>query len=274
MAWLDDEARRIQSRAKGKKRRKLIAALAVVLVIIVGLAIAGLLVTYADERKITVIRIEGTMVTGNFYGDGYVGSEFVGMELRRAADDPLVEAIVLRVNSPGGSPAAAQEIIRDLEYARTRKPVVVSMGDMAASAAYYVSSHADRIYASPDTITGSIGTAWTFYDLSDYLEEEGIGVDVVKSGSKKDMTSGYRPLTDEERAYAQEIVDQSYEAFVADVVAQREVSRDILEDARIFRGEEARAVGLIDDLGNLYDAIEGAQVLAGTARSSLSAVLS
>ncbi len=274
MAWLDDEVRRIQSRPKRKKRGKLILGLALLLVIVISVVIAGFLITYAEERKTAVIRLEGTMVTGNFYGDGYTGSEFVGMELRDAADDPLVEAIVLRVNSPGGTPAAAQEIIRDLEYARARKPVVVSMGDMAASAAYHVSSHADLIYASPDTITGSIGSVWIFYDISDYLDEEGVAVDVVKSGSKKDMTSGYRPLTDDERAFAEGIVNESFEAFVADVVAQRDVPRDLLEDARVFRGEEALAIGLVDRLGNLYDAIEGAQVLAGTAISSPPGALS
>jgi protease-4 len=178
------------------------------------------------------------------------------------------------VNSPGGSPAAAQEIIRDLEYARARKPVVVSMGDMAASAAYYVSSHADLIYASPDTITGSIGTVWIFYDISDYLDEEGVSVDVVKSGSKKDMTSGYRSLSDDERAYAEGIVNESFEAFIEDVVTQRDVARDLLEDARVFRGEEALAIGLVDELGNLYDAIEGAQALAGTSISSPPGTLS
>ncbi len=268
MAWLDDEVRRIHLRSKRKRYKKLILVLALLLVIIVSVVIAGFLLTYAEERKTAVIRLEGTMVTGNFYADGYAGSEYVGRELRNAADDPLVEAIVLRVNSPGGTPSAAQEIIRDLEYAKARKPVVVSMGDMAASAAYHVSSHADLIYADPDTVTGSIGTIWTFYDISDYLDEEGVAVDVVKSGSKKDMMSGYRPLTDDERAFAEEIVNESFEAFVADVVAQRNVSRDLLEDARIFRGEEAVAIGLVDRLGNLYDAIEGAQTLAGTPISS------
>ena len=88
-----------------------------------------------------------------------IGSEVVGNNLREAADDPMVEAIVLRVNSPGGSPAAAQEIIGDLEYAKTKKPVVVSMGDMATSAAYYVSAHADRIYADPDTFTAGVASS-------------------------------------------------------------------------------------------------------------------
>lgn len=273
MAWLDDEVRRIQSRGARKRRRRLILALAALVVIIVAVVLAALLLTYAEERKTAVIRLEGTMVTGNFYGNGYVGSEYVGMALRDAADDPLVEAIVLRVNSPGGTPTAAQEIIRDLEYARARKPVVVSMGDMAASAAYHVSSHADRIYASPDSITGSIGTIWTFWDYSDYLDEEGVAVDVVKSGSKKDMMSGYRPITDEERAFAEDIVNESFEAFVSDVVARRNVSRDLIEDARIFRGEEALAIGLVDELGNLYDAIEGAQALAAPI-SSPAAMLS
>ncbi|MDT8358100.1 MAG: S49 family peptidase, partial [Methanomicrobiaceae archaeon] len=154
-------------------------------------------------------------------------------------------------------------------YARARKPVVASMGDMAASAAYHICSHADLIYANPDTITGSVGSVWIFYDFSGYLEEEGIDVDVVKSGEKKDMTSSFRPLTEEERAFAQEIVNESSERFLLDVVAQRGLDRDLLEDARIFRGDEAINIGLVDRRGNLFDAIEGARALArGTATPS------
>jgi protease-4 len=207
--------------------------------------------------------MEGTLVTGDSFNGEYAGSEYVGRQLRDAADDPMVDAVVLRVNSPGGTPAAAQEIIRDIEYAREKKPVVVSMGDIATSSAYYVSAYADRIYADPDTITGGIGTAWIIIDFSGWLDEENISVEVIKSGSKKDMSSGYRPLSEDEREYAGQIVNESYERFIGDICSQRDIHVEIIEDARIVRGETAIGMGLVDRTGNLNDAIAGARELAG-----------
>jgi protease-4 len=269
MSWLEEEVARIQRKRERRGVGKILLILLTLLAIIAILTAAVLFSHYAEDRRIVVIRVEGTMVTGDGAGGGYVGSEYVGRQLRDAASDPLVEAIVLRVNSPGGTPSAAQEMIGDIEYARARKPVVASMGDMAASAAYHICSHTDLIYANPDTITGSIGSVWIFYDFSKNLEDEGIDVDVVKSGEKKDMTSSYRPLTEEERNYAQEIVNESSERFLLDVVAQRGLDREILKDARVFRGDEAMEIGLVDRMGNLFDAIEGARSLArGTATPS------
>ncbi len=262
MGYLDDQVALVEG--KGKKRGMRISTIIVVAVLLLAAAIGGaVLFSYTQQRNIVVIPLEGEIYTGDFSAPGYVGSEYVGRQLREAADDPLVEGIVLRVNSPGGSPAAAQEIVVDVEYARTRKPVVVSMGETATSAAYYVSAHADRIYASPDTLTGSIGTTWTFYNISGWMEREGVDVEVVKSGSRKDMTSPYRGRSDEETEYAQGLVNESFEHFIADVMDQRNVSRDLIEDGRVMRGEEALRIGLVDQFGNLYDAIAGARSLAG-----------
>jgi protease-4 len=174
----------------------------------------------------------------------------------------MVEAIVLRVNSPGGTPAAAQEIIRDLEYAKTKKPVVVSMGDMATSAAYYVSAHASKIYADPDTFTAGIGVMWTFPDLSRWMNKEGYNVSIVKSGSKKDMGSTSRPITEEEITYAQGIVNASFEEFINDVLAERQIARSDIEDGRVIRGADAVKINIVDELGNMNDAIEGAKALS------------
>ncbi|MDD1705862.1 MAG: signal peptide peptidase SppA [Methanoregulaceae archaeon] len=217
---------------------------------------------YPREMGIAVIRIEGVIVTGNYYGDGYTGSEYAGRLIRDAADDPIVEAIVLRINSPGGTPAAAQEIAADVRYAREKKPVVVSMGEIATSSAYYISAYADRIYADPDTLTGGIGTAWTFFDISGWMEQENLSVEVIKSGSLKDMGSEYRPLTDEERSYAGHLVNASYERFIRDVTSERAIERSSVEDARVVRGEEAIGMGLVDEIGNLFDAIDGARELS------------
>jgi len=150
----------------------------------------------------------------------------------------------------------------DVEYAKARKPVVVSMGDMATSAAYAVAAHATRIYANPDTLTAGVGTVWVFTDISEWLEKEGYNITVVKSGARKDMASPYRPLSEEERLYAQELVNASFERFIDDIVAQRNVSRAVIEDGRLIRGEEALSLGLVDRLGNLHDAIGDARALA------------
>ena len=233
------------------------------LILVVGLFIAIFFLTYSDNGGVSVVRMEGTLVTGDVSGDGFTASEKVGRELRDAANDPMVEAIVLRVNSPGGTPAAAQEIIRDLEYAKSKKPVIVSMGDMATSAAYYVSAHANRIYANPDSFTAGIGVSWTFPDISRWMNNEGYNVSVVKSGSKKDMGSTSRPITDEERAYAQDIVNASFEHFMNDVLEQRQIARSDIEDGRVIRGADAVRLNIVDEIGNLNDAIEGAKALAG-----------
>jgi protease-4 len=232
------------------------------LVVVVGCMVAAFYYTHADQMGVTVVRMEGTMVTGEISDGENIGSEVVGKELRQAADDPMVEAIVLRVNSPGGTPAAAQEIIGDLEYAKSKKPVVVSMGDMGTSAAYYVSAHADRIYANPDTFTSGVGVIWKFSDISRWMEKEGYNLSVVKSGAKKDMGSTARPLSSAEEAYAQKIVDDSFNTFISDVTSQRVISRSDIDDGRVIRGADAIKINVVDELGNLNDAINGAKKMA------------
>ena len=232
------------------------------LILVCGLTAALYFFMHTDTQGVSIVRMEGTMVTGDYVDAETIGSEVVGRELREAADDPMVEAIVLRVNSPGGTPAAAQEIIGDLEYAKTKKPVVVSMGDVGTSAAYYVSAHADRIYANPDTFTAGIGVVWKFSDISRWMEKEGYNVSVIKSGSKKDMGSTSRPLSGEEEEYAQQVVTESFENFITDVTSQRVIARSDIEDGRVIRGADAVRINVIDELGNLNDAIDGAKKLA------------
>ncbi|QYZ78578.1 signal peptide peptidase SppA [Methanofollis formosanus] len=261
MNFLREELERVQKRRRQKKWL-LAAGVMLFIAIVSAVIIAFVLMPAVAGEEVAVIRVEGELLTGDFSGGGYVGSEAIGRDLREAADDPSVEAVVLRINSPGGSPAAAQEVIRDLEYTRAKKPVVTSMGEMAASAAYLIAAHTDRIYLSPDTVTGSIGVIWLFPDESKWMEEEGRQVEVVKSGEQKDMTSPFRPLTDEERAYAQQMVDESFETFIADIMKERPVKRADVETARVIRGEEAISIGLADEEGNLFDAIDGAKTLA------------
>jgi protease-4 len=237
------------------------------LVVIAGIGMTAYYVAKDDTtRGVTVVRMEGTMVTGDVADEEVIGSEVVGRELRAAADDPMVEAIVLRVNSPGGTPSAAQEIIGDLEYAKSKKPVFVSMGDMGTSAAYYVSAHADRIYANPDTFTAGVGVIWTFSDISRWMENEGYNISVVKSGSKKDMGRESRALSADEQVYARKIVDESFENFIGDVTSQRSILRSDIEDGRVIRGADAVKMNIVDQLGNLNDAIDGAKKMAESRR--------
>jgi len=245
------------------------------LILVCGLTAVLFFFLHDDTQGVSIVRMEGTMVTGDYVDAETIGSEVVGRELREAADDPMVEAIVLRVNSPGGTPAAAQEIIGDLEYAKTRKPVVVSMGDVGTSAAYYVCAHADRIYANPDTFTAGIGVVWKFSDISRWMEKEGYNVSVIKSGSKKDMGSTSRPLSGEEEEYAQQVVTGSFENFITDVTSQRVIARSDIEDGRVIRGADAVKINVVDELGNLNDAIDGAKRLAQSrSKSSLPDLLS
>jgi protease-4 len=265
MGFLDDEIRRIE----GKRWRRALLITAVIAVILLAIGAATWFLTYTKERSVAVIYLEGTLMTGDFSSADGVGSDLVGGQIRDAADDPLVEAIVLRVDSPGGSPAAAQEITSDMEYAKARKPVVVSMGDIATSAAYAVSAHGTRIYADPDTLTGGIGTVWTFTDISTWLDREGYNVTVVKSGTRKDMGSPFRPITVDEQDYAQSLVNASFQHFMDDIVKERNISRADIGDGRVVRGEDAVKIGLVDRLGSLHDAIDGARSLAASSvRSS------
>jgi protease-4 len=136
------------------------------------------------------------------------------------------------------------------------------MGEMATSAAYYVSAHADRIYADPDTFTAGIGVIWRFSDISRWMEKEGYNVSVIKSGSKKDMGSTSRPLSSEEEEYAQQIVTASFETFISDVTSERVINRSDIEDGRVIRGADALRINVVDELGNLNDAIDGAKRMA------------
>jgi len=215
--------------------------------------------------KVAVIYVEGEMVTDGSPGAGYVGSGDVMEELREAQSDSSVKAIVLRINSPGGSPVAAQDIYSQIVKTKEVKPVVVSMGDLATSAAYYISAPCDLIYAAPDSWTGSIGVIWPIQNSSGHYEQEGIQFYVAKSGDYKDIGADWRGLTDEEKSYVDGLVDETFQRFVDTVAASRKMPREkvlSLADGRVFTGVHAKELGLIDDIGDMYDAIDAAKRLA------------
>jgi protease-4 len=236
-------------------------------VIFYGLGFGGDIGSY---DKVAVIYVQGTILSGNVpSGLGYATSEEVSENIRSAVADKNVRAIVLRINSPGGSPAAAQEITEEIKRAQKKGiPVVVSMGDLAASAAYYISAPADYIIANPSTNTGSIGVIWVFQNSSAYNKQEGIEYYVSKSGEFKDMGSTWRGLTDEEKVYADSVVMESYDDFVTEVSEGRNMSISevkAIADGRIYTGSRAKELGLVDGFGNLYDAVDKAGELGGIA---------
>lgn len=217
-------------------------------------------ITPATSSKVAVIYVEGELVTDNLPdGSGYASSTNIVKHLRDAEDDKNVKAIVLRINSPGGTPVAAQEIYSQVNKTRQVKPVVVSMGDIATSAAYYISAPSTKIVANPDTFTGSIGVIWTFQNNSAQNEKEGVEYYVAKSGPYKDVGATWRGLNDSEKVYVNHIVNQSYSRFVDAVASGRHMDRaevQRLADGRVYTGQEARDLGLVDDLGGMYDAID------------------
>ena len=181
-------------------------------------------------------------------------------------DDPGIKAIVVRVDSPGGSVAPVQEIYSELK--KIEKPIVASMGGSAASGGYYVACAADSIFANPGTLTGSIGVIMQFTQLKGLYEKVGLGHQVIKSGDFKDTGSPFREMTEQERAVLQSTVDDVYNQFVDTIFEARadHLTRDEiveLADGRIFSGKQALDSKLLDQLGNLPDAIKAAGALAG-----------
>ncbi len=257
-----------------KKKRRLIpyilimlALVAIIMVsaaaILNGFGIGG---NMGTSQKVAVIYIQGTILSGSVpAGLGYATSEDISENIHSAVADKDVKAIVLRINSPGGSPAAAQEIIEEIKKAQARGiPVVVSMGDTAASAAYYIAAPADYIIANPSTVTGSIGVIWVFQNMSASYAKDGIDYQIVKSGELKDMGSTWRGLTDTEKGYANSVITEVYEDFITEVSKGRNINRSevkTLADGRMYTGTRAKQLRLIDGFGDLYDAIDKAAEL-------------
>jgi protease-4 len=194
-------------------------------------------------------------------------SETVVRQLKRYRDEGRVKAVLLRVDSPGGGVVASQEIYEEVRKTRDGgMPVVVSMGSIAASGGYYVSCGATRIVANRGTLTGSIGVISEFMEFKDALSKLGIDVNTVKAGRLKDAGSPMRKMTDTDRAYFQQLMDDVHRQFIGVVEDERGLTRDDvveLSDGRVFTGEQALDLGLVDTLGTYEDAIAIAAELGG-----------
>jgi len=208
--------------------------------------------------KVALITVEGVILD----------SKEVIEQLEKYRRNPSVKAIVLRINSPGGGVAPSQEIYEEILKSRqvNKTPIVASVGSLAASGGYYIASAADLIVANPGSITGSIGVLLQVPNISGLLQKIGVKSVVVKSGQHKDLASPTREMTDSERQLLQGMLDDVHNQFIDVVAKGRQIDRKKVEaiaDGRIFSGREAQSLGLVDQLGNLQDAIERAGTLAG-----------
>ena len=186
-------------------------------------------------------------------------------ELAKFRRDGSIKAVVVRIESPGGGVSSSQELYEEVKRTAQEKPVVVSMGSVAASGGYYIACAAQKIYANPGTITGSIGVILQFTNFEELLKKIGFRMEVVKSGRYKDVGNPGREMTPEEKAYLQKMVDNVHQQFVRDVARGRQMKVETVQevaDGRIFTGEQAMELGLVDELGNLKDAINAAAKMA------------
>lgn len=211
---------------------------------------------FVVRSQVGVVEVEGVIVD----------SKKIIEQLDAFHENSSIKAIVLRVDSPGGGVGPSQEIYDEVKRIDADKPVVVSMGSVAASGGYYIAAPARVIFANPGTITGSIGVIMEFANFQELLDKIGLRSEVVKSGKHKDIGSPVRPMTEEDRALLQAMIDDVHSQFVDSVAAGRQLDvRKVrsLADGRIFSGRQARELGLVDELGGLEAAIRRAGELGG-----------
>ncbi len=246
--------------------RTLAVALGVVVGLVVFVAItAWILMAVVEDgslpggNRVALVEIEGVIID----------ADLLVRQLREYEESPSVRAVVVRINSPGGVVAPTQEIVRAVErLRRAGKPVVASLGAVAASGGYYVATACDRVFASPGTLTGSIGVVMQMANVEGLLKRVGVDYVVVKAGRYKDIGNFSRVMTAEERQILQTLLDDVYTQFVTAVAEGRKLDRDAvlrLADGRIYSGRQAQALRMVDELGGLDDAIDAAGRLAGIA---------
>jgi protease IV len=238
-------------------------------VLVLFVATIWLLIAVSDDglpggAKVAVVEVEG--VIGADSGRG-LDTDGIVRVLGEYRDDPAVRAVVLRINSPGGVVAPTQEIFNAVRRLReAKKPVVASLGSVAASGGYYVAVAADRIYASPGTLTGSIGVVMQLANLEGLLKKVGVEYVVVKAGTYKDVGNIARAMTPEERRILQALLDDVYDQFVTAVAEGRGLDPQVVRgfaEGRIYSGRQAQGLKMFDDLGGLEEAIEAAAKMAG-----------
>jgi protease-4 len=215
------------------------------------------------RHKIALIEVEGMLLNSRLGSGGILGAQenkvsLFKQQLDAAAADERVEAVVLRINSPGGTVAASDvmyELVRDFKE-QTGKPVIAACQDVCASGGYYVASAADEIHALPTSVVGSIGVIFETIDLSPLMDKVGVRVAPVQSGPLKDMGSPFNGLSDDERAVMQGMVDEFYARFVTVVRASREVTSETAFDGRVMTGSQALEMNLVDEVCQLAETLD------------------
>lgn len=218
-------------------------------------SVSGERMDYGGE-KVGVIEVTGAIID----------SEEVVGQIKEFREAEAVKSIVIRINSPGGGVGPSQEIYREIQKTVARKKVVASMGSVAASGGYYVAAAADHIVANPGTITGSIGVIMGYTNFEALMEKIGLQPVVVKSGEFKDMGSPVREMKAEERRLLEALTRKIHHQFIRDIAQGRGIDAGRVEsiaDGRIFTGEDAKEMGLVDRLGNFQDAVQWAGELGG-----------
>lgn len=245
-----------------KRRRPFLRGCLIVVLVLVGFFVLLAVVSSMDwfsftwGEKVAVLPINGVIID----------SEAPIEHFKEFVKDDSVKAIVLRINTPGGGVGPSQEIYEEVRKVRGKKVVVVSMGAVAASGGYLIACAADKIFANPGTITGSIGVIMKFVNMEDLVAKIGLKGFVVKSGEFKDIGSPIRKMKPEERQLLQSVIDNVHSQFVNAVAEGRKLPREdvlAIADGRVFSGAQAKELGLVDDLGNLEDAVAEAGKMGG-----------
>jgi len=217
---------------------------------------AGTSGRFSFGDKIAIVEIRGVIAQSSGVID----------EIHQYLEDDAVKAIILRIDSPGGGVGPSQEIHREILKVKGKKKIVTSMGSVAASGGYYIASASDLIVANPGTITGSIGVIMEFTNIEELFRKIGIKGVVLKSGEHKDIGSPFREMTPEEKRIIQEVIDNVHQQFIKAVADGRKLDRSKvtqIADGRILTGEQAKELGLVDQIGNLDDAIDATAKLVG-----------
>ena len=213
-----------------------------------------------SKNKIAIVYAEGEIVDGSGTSS-QIGGDRLAKELRKLRLDEKVKAVVLRVNSPGGSATASEVIGREVDLIRKQKPVIVSMGNFAASGGYWIAMGADQIFAQANTVTGSIGVFGLLFNIQDIASKNGITWDIVKTSKFADIQTNSRPKSPEELARLQKVVNLIYDRFISNVATHRKLPKNKVQEiaqGRVWSGSQAKQLGLVDEIGGLDAAIAAA----------------
>lgn len=229
------------------------------------------IVKEGGHDRILLLHVDGVImpgIDGTAFGSGGTSSDEMQAQLDQAMEDDTLKGIIVRVNSPGGDVVASDEIYRKLLEVKeeTNLPLVFSFGSTAASGGYYIATAGDKIVSNPLTVTGSIGVIMSSYNYSELADKVGVKEVIIKSGDLKDIGSGMRKMTEEEKNVLQSVVNDAFDRFVEVIATGRDLTEEKvrdLADGRIYTGQQAKKLQLVDELGTLEDAIEITEEMAG-----------